>query len=56
MGSPMLDVIVQGEPGADLAPLVERYGGQVMRELSVIDAVAVRLPAHNWLLCSGRRA
>jgi hypothetical protein len=39
-----LQIIVQAAPGYDLAGLVERRGGQVTCELSVINAVAARLP------------
>ena len=43
--SPMVDVIVQGVLDDGLAALIEAYGGQVMRELTVIDALVARLPA-----------
>ncbi len=38
------DVIVQGRPNGNLTELVLDYGGQVGRELSVINAVAARVP------------
>jgi hypothetical protein len=40
----VVDVIVQGAPGADLDAPVEAVGGQVTRRLDVIDAVAARVP------------
>jgi serine protease AprX len=43
---PSVGVIVQGmPPGGDLAALVQRYDGQVTRDLSLINAVAATLPA-----------
>ena len=44
---PALDVIVQGVSGDDLAALVEAHGGQVTRQLGIIDAVAAQVPAHR---------
>ena len=39
-----VDVIVQGRPDSDLTDLVMGHGGQVTRELGLINAVAARLP------------
>jgi hypothetical protein len=40
-----LSVIVQGDPGADLAAIVAQFGGEVTRDLSVISSVAANIPA-----------
>ncbi len=41
---PTVEVIVQGTPSANLKDLIEAAGGEVTRDLYVIDAVAASVP------------
>lgn len=47
--APQRQVIVQGPTAAAAASAVEHAGGQVLRRLDLVDAVAARLPARAVL-------